>query len=219
MLIKNSVLLLIGLSFSQASFATELKSTSNLKASATVLSGQDLPRPLPTEDTPTPVTFDFCDGKKVFDRGLLPTEQGLVGSWLVVGYASVSRNFTDLRDFYVADGMANHDGTKWSVVFGWHVKEITNEKYFSAKFLNWAGDNQGPYQARIDKDRKAAITAFFANGGRSKTIFTFDCRQVNNNSDLAVCGVTLKLNGNNTTPAQKQYDNVMGGMLVLKKSR
>ncbi len=234
MLIKNSLLLLIGLSFSQVSFAAEIQPVHMLKTFSKVSSGQDLPRPLPKDDAPIPLppnsqdspkpvgAFNFSDGKQLFDLGLLPTEQGLVGSWSVIGWADLSKSFANMTDFYHSNGKTNTDGSKWGVVFGWQVKEITNEKYFFSQFLNWGGKNssQGPYMVRVDSSRKAAITSTFAysGGSLSKTYFTYDCRAVHNNSDLVICGVTLKLNSVNAPAEQKAFDNVMGGMMVLKKS-
>ena len=232
MLIKNGLLLLLGLIFSQTSFATESKFNLYSKAFIFASSDQDLPRPLPNDDLPTqppddapkPIgSFSFKDGKELFDKGLLPTEQGLVGNWNVIAWGDLSKSFAGMTNFYAENGKINDDGSKMMVAFGWKTKEITNEKQFFSSFSNFGfkDANRGPNQARIDIGRKAAVTSIYAAAGRniSASYFVFDCRQVHNNSDLVICGVTLKLNGEKTPPDQKVYDNVMGGMLVLKKQR
>lgn len=189
-----------------------------------VILENDAPKPLPPTDAPTPVApFKFKDGKAIFDQGLQPTEQELAGDWKQIAWADVSLNFASMKNFYNEEGRRNEDKTYPMLRFGWQKKAVGPDQIFFSQFLNMGTDSadQGPFESRVDADRKAAIASCYAyrNGVQASSYYVYDCRRTQADADRLICGITLHVSPQERGTPSDAYDNVMGGMVIFKRIR
>jgi hypothetical protein len=160
--------------------------------------------------------------KKLFLAGLLPVEQNLMGDWKMSAYADLDYAFASMKNCFSISECATSAMSPKILRFNTSLSSRSGIDNLLVDFLSWEsiGSIRHSFSAHVDSNRQAAVASVNAADGSTQYYYTLDCRQLANDTNRLVCGLTLRVYASQRAhPNQARYNGKMAGFMILDRVR